>query len=215
MTIRVWGRLSSINVQKVMWTLDEIGLPYDHIPAGGDAGGLDSAAFLAMNPHGRIPVVEDGGAVVWESGAIIRYLCAAYSQGGLWPSAADERARSDPWMDWAQTTLQPGLLGFFWGWYRTPVPLRDEARNVELLRAAEAALHKLDEWLSTRAFITGDRLTLGDIPAGALLYRYFTLEIERPPMPALEAWYGRLCERPAYREQVMRPYDELRGKLAY
>jgi glutathione S-transferase len=153
--------------------------------------------------------------VVWESGAVVRYLCAEYGDGGLWPTAPRERAAADAWMDWCQTTLQPHVIGFFWGWYRTPAPRRDDARNAQLLAAAEADLARLDHLLADRPYIAGGRFGLGDIPAGTLLYRYFEMDIARPTLPRVEAWYGRLCERPAYRAQVMRPFDELKGRLAY
>ena len=118
--IRVWGRLNSINVQKVMWTLDELDLAYEHIPAGGDFGLLGTPEFRAMNPHGLAPTIDDDGTIVWESNAIVRYLAAEYGDGGLWPSAPRVRALADRWMDWTATALQPHVMGHFWGWWRTP-----------------------------------------------------------------------------------------------
>src|ERR1022692_3707910 len=129
--ITLWGRRNSINVQKVLWTLDEIGLAYEHIDAGGDAGGLDDPAFRAMNPHGRVPVLMDGETAVWESNAIVRYLCAAYAPGVLCAEAPLERAGADAWMDWTLATLQPAIMGLFWGFYRTPAAQRDAVRNRE------------------------------------------------------------------------------------
>jgi glutathione S-transferase len=215
MTLSVWGRRNSFNVQKVLWALDEIGLAYEHVPAGGDFGLLDTPAFRAMNPHGWAPVIDDDGTVVWESGAILRYLCAEHSHGVLWPARARARAQADEWMEWSQTTLQPHLGGFFWGWYRTPEAKRDTARNAELLTQTADHLAKLDALLAHRPYVGGDHLTMGDIPAGTLLYRYYEMAIDRPALPHVEAWYARLCNRPAYRAQVMRPFDELWGRLAY
>jgi len=209
--LRLWGRGSSLNVQKVLWTLGEIGVAFEHVEVGGRFGGLDAPEFLAMNPHGRIPVIEDDGTAVWESNAIVRYLCARYSPDVLSPDNPARRAVCDQWMDWAATTLQPAFISFFWGWYRTPEQRRDAARNEALLAEAHAVFGVLDAELAARDL---DRLTMGDIPMGALLYRYFTLEIDRPRLPRLEAWYARLCERPAYRGGVMRSYDELKGRLA-
>jgi len=215
MTFTVWGRLSSINVQKVMWALDEIDLAYEHRPAGGEHGLLDTPEFRAMNPHGWVPVVDDDGTIVWESGAILRYLCAEHSEGVLWPTSPRARAEADQWMEWNQTTLQPSLMGFFWGWYRTPEPQRDARRNAVLLKATAEAMRKLDARLASRPYVAGDHLTMGDIPSGTLLYRYFEMEIERPALPHVEAWYERLSARPAYRQQVMRPFAELKGRLAF
>jgi glutathione S-transferase len=214
-SLRVWGRLSSINVQKVMWALDEIGLDYSHIPAGGDFGGLDDPAFRALNPHGKVPVIDDAGVIAWESGAILRHLGRTWSDGALWPAAPAARAEADAWMDWSQTVLQPALIGFFWGWYRTPEEKRDERRNAGLLKATEDALAMLDARLADRPFLAGDTLTLADIPAGAQLYRYYEMAIDRRRLPNVAAWYARLRERPAYRTQVMRPFGELKGKLAF
>jgi glutathione S-transferase len=119
-------------------------------------------------------------------------------------------------MDWSQTALQPDFVtGLFWGFYRTP----ESQRNWLVIRdkIARCARHfqLLDSILRDRPFLCGDSLTLADIPAGTSLYRYFALEIERPAIPNVEAWYRRLQERPAYRENVMIPFDELRGRLDY
>jgi glutathione S-transferase len=214
MSLTVWGRLSSINVQKVMWTLEEIGLAYEHIPAGGSFGLLDSPAFKAMNPHGWVPVIDDDGTIVWESNVIVRYLCAEHSKA-LWPATPRLRSQADQWMEWTATTLQPAVMGFFWGWYRTPEAQRNASRNAAFLRAAGEAWARLDALLAHRPYVAGDHLTMGDIPAGTLLYRWYGLEIDRPALANVEAWYGRLQERPAYRAQVMRPFEELFARLAY
>jgi len=210
--LKLWGRASSINVQKVLWTLGEIDVPFEHIEVGGRFGGLDTAEFLAMNPHGRIPVIEDGGRALWESNAIVRYLCARYAPGLLSPEDPASRAECDQWMDWETNTLQPAFMGYFWGWYRTPEPERDAGRNATLLAASHAAFSVLDAELVAK---NPNRLTMGDIPMGTLLYRYFTLEIDRPRHSRLEAWYEALCAREAYRDAVMQPYDELKGRLAF
>src|SRR5215471_9629685 len=105
--LKVWGRRSSFNVQKVLWLVGELGLAHEHTPAGGDFGRLDEPSFRALNPHGRVPVIEDGDLAVWESHAILRYLAARYDPRGLWSADPAERARVDSWMDWSQSTLQP------------------------------------------------------------------------------------------------------------
>ncbi len=214
--LKVWGRRSSFNVQKVLWLIAELDLPHEHVPVGGDLGGLDSPAFRAINPHGLVPVLQDGETTVWESHAILRYLAAAYSAARFWPSDAATRAPIDGWMDWSQTTLQPAFLsGVFWGWYRTPEALRDEPAIARALERTHRCLAQVEARLEGRAFMMGEALSLADIPIGTCLYRYFELEIDRPPTPCLAAWYGRLCERPAYRDHVMIPFAELRGRLAF
>lgn len=214
--LKIWGRRSSFNVQKVLWLAGELNLAHEHIPAGGSFGRLDEPAFRALNPHGRVPVLQDGDLAVWESHAILRYLAARYGQKQFCSDDAGERSRADAWMDWSQTALQPAFLtGVFWGFFRTPEPQRDwPAIRSSLARCADH-FRLLDSILETRPFLLGERLSLADIPAGTSLYRYFELEIERPAVPHVEAWYRRLAERPAYRAHVMVPFEELRGRLDY
>lgn len=214
--LTLWGRPSSFNVQKVLWTLDEIGLEYEHVDAGGAAGGLDTPAFLAMNPHGRVPVVrDDDGTIVWESQSVVRYLAARYSRGQLWPESPGQRAQADRWMDWSLCSLERDVLGVFWLLVRTPA----EKHNRPLIDGHVAACARhyrlLDAWLRERPWLSGARFTMGDIPAGTTLYRYFEMQIERPEIPRVRDWYARLSERPGYRRHVMRPFDELRGKLGF
>ena len=212
--LKVWGRRSSFNVQKVMWLIGELALEHRHIPAGGDFGGLDTPEFGAMNPMRRVPVIDDNGTIVWESHAILRYLAARHGQGRFWPDDPGERSQADRWMDWSQTALQPDfLLGVFWAFYRTPEPQRDwPAIRRKIARCAEH-FQVLDRMLADRPYLGGNVLTLADIPAGTALYRYFELDIERPPVPHVEAWYRRLQERAAYRAGVMISFGELYGRL--
>jgi len=214
--LRVYGRRSSINVQKVMWLVGELDLPHGHVPAGGDAGGLDTPAFRAMNPHGKVPVIDDDGLYVWESNSILRYLAERYAASQYWPATLNERAHIAPWMDWEQSRFQPDFIsGIFWGYYRTPEAQRNpNAIARSLARVAHDVL-VLDEVLRQRAFIASAHLTLADISVGTHLFRYFTLDIDREETPHLTAYYRALTQRPAYREHVMLPYDELRGRLAF
>jgi glutathione S-transferase len=185
--ITLWGRPSSVNVQKVLWTLAELELPFEHIDAGGDAGGLDDASFRAMNPHGRIPVLKDGEAALWESNTIIRYLCATYAPGGLCPITAD----------------------------RTLEAQRDATNNLECAAAAKSGVGVLDNWLAKRPFVAGDGFSMADIPVGTLMHRYFGMGYPVAEAPHVAAWRGRLAERNGYRLHVMRPFGDLFGRLAY
>ncbi|MEO8401155.1 MAG: glutathione S-transferase [Gammaproteobacteria bacterium] len=212
--LKVWGRRNAFNVQKVMWLLAELGLPHEHIAVGGSYGGLDTPEFLAMNPHGRIPVISDSGTIVWESHAILRYLAAKYGQPHFWSEAAEIRAQSDQWMDWSQTVLQPDFLnGVFWGFYRTPEVDRNWSAIKESIERCTKHFILLNQILKNRQFLCGDGMTLADIPAGAILYRYFELEIERPIIPNVELWYRRLQERPAYQQHVMIAFSDMKGDL--
>lgn len=213
--LRVWGRRNSLNVQKVLWLVGELGLEHEHVPVGGDAGRLDDPEFRALNPFGKVPAIEDGEITVWESHAILRYLAARYGADRFWPETA-ARARIEPWMDWQQTTFQPAFLtGLFWGFFRTP----EAERDWPAIRAAEAACAKhvllLDSILADRAFLAGDDLTLADIPLGTCLYRYYGIEVARADAPNVARWYDRLRMRDAYQQHVMLPFEDLRGRLAF
>ena len=214
--LMVYGRKSSFNVQKVMWLVGEMAIPHRHIELGGSFGGLDAPEFRALNPHGRVPVIDDGGIVVWESHAILRYLAARYSDGALWSQDPAQRSLADRWMDWSQCSLQPDFLeGIFWGYYRTPETMRNMAAVEAKIRRCAEHFQLLDDLLSDRPFLLGDRFSLADIPAGCNLYRYFNIDIARPNVPNVLRWYRALQERPAYREHVMIPFDELFGRLAH
>lgn len=213
--LTLWGRLSSCNVQKAVWLLEELALPYEHIPAGGDFGGLDDPAYREMNPHGRVPTLKDGNVVVWESEAILRYLAARYGAPAFWPDDPAERAAVDQWLAWTAASLYRDWIDLFWQRVRTP-PERQDAAEIERLRRRTAERFGfLDGQLGARDYIAGDRFSLADIAAGMTLYRWFEMPIERPALPHLAAWYERLRARPAYRKGVCIPFDDLAGKLAY
>jgi glutathione S-transferase len=203
--LKVLGRANSVNVQKVLWAGDELGIPVAREDMGGSFGGLNSVEYLRMNPNGLVPTICDGSVVVWESNAIVRYLAAKYGEGSLWLADAGERAQSDKWMDWQLTTYWPEVRTIFIQMVRTS----EAARNLRLiedarLKAVEAA-RTLDAALAGSEFLAGPHLTMGDIAVGVVAYRFFALNIERPALPHLEAWYRRLAERPPFRHHVMQP----------
>ena len=159
-------------------------------------------------------MLEDGGLAVWESHAILRYLAARYGPDRFWPGDPAVRASVDGWMDWMQTSLQPDFLGgVFWGFYRTPETQRDGPAIERSVERCATHFRLLDRVLADRPFLTGDRLSLADITVGTALYRYFELEVARPTVPHVDAWYDRLQQRPAYRAGVMIPFEDLRGRL--
>ena len=214
--LTLYGRASSINVQKVRWLIGEIGLAHEHVEVGGRFGGLNDPKFLALNPHGLVPVIDDDGVIVWESHSILRYLAAKYAPEHFWPADPATRSEADRWLDWAQASAQPDFNGgVFWGLYRTPEAQRDHGAIARSIAKCDAHLRLLDRWLEGRKYICGDALTLADIPIGANLYRHYELEIARPRVANVEAWYARLCEREAYQNAVMISFEELKGRLAF
>lgn len=201
--LQIWGRANSINVQKVMWAVGELGLEHVRHEAGGRAGGLDTPEYLAMNPHGTIPVIDDDGTIVWESGAIIRYLAAKYGSGTLWPEDPATRAATDQWAEWTHTTLQPAFLRLFQAVARTPQRRQNVQRVMNITKRVSALYQRLEDQLAGQDFIAGDRFTFGDIPAGATLYRLYAMELpSRPDLANVKAWYERLREREAFRTHV-------------
>ncbi|MBV1879825.1 MAG: glutathione S-transferase family protein [Pseudomonadales bacterium] len=216
--LKLWGRASSFNVQKVLWTLSELDLKYQHINAGGDAGGLDTREFLAMNPHGKVPVLADDDKIIWESQSIVRYLAANYSNRSEHPLSATDttiRAQQESWMDWSLSSLERDVLGIFWLLVRTPQAQQQPSRIQAHVKACARHYQLLDHLLEQQLWLACDHFSIADIPAGTTLFRYFEMAIERPELPQVQAWYARLQERPGYRQHVMRPFDELRGKLAF
>jgi glutathione S-transferase len=203
--LRIWGRTTSSNVQKVMWAVGELGLAHERIDAGREFGRLDTAEYLALNPNRAIPTIEDGGVVLWESNVIVRYLAAAYGAGSLWPQDAGVRGVADQWMDWQQTTLQPDMRTLFWQLVRTAPEQRDTAAIAAAVHGVKDVWARLDAHLAHRPFVAGDGLTMGDIPVGVLCHRYHALGVERAPLVHLEAWYERLRAREAFRRHVMIP----------
>ena len=197
--LRIWGRLSSVNVQKVVWCADELGLDYERRDAGGKFGVNDTPEYLAMNPNGLVPVIEDGGFVLYESNAIVRYL-AARASSGLFPSDLRKRADVDRWMEWQSTNYTPAMGPAFWQLVRTPADKRDAAA-VEASRAkSEKLTGVLDAHLAGRAYLSGDAFTAADLVVACAAHRWLHLPLQREPRPHVERWYAQLKARPASRQ---------------
>lgn len=203
MTIRIWARRSSSSAQKVYWTLDELAVEHEQIDAGRSFGIVDTPEYLGKNPNGLVPVLETSdGFVLWESNAIVRYLAASHGEGTFWPSDPRARASSDRWMDWADGTAKAAINPIFsklvMGWEAYT------AAEIDVhIAKSDAVLRRFAAWIGGRRYVAGDTLTIGDIPIGMILNRWFQLPIERPALPAVEAYYERLRERPAYVRNVV------------
>ena len=210
MTPVLWGRASSVNVQKIMWALEECGIAHRRIDAGGRYGQTDTAEFAEMNPMRRVPVWQEDGLTLWESHAILRHL-ARGPGAALWPKTRNEQAIADQWIEFTTTTLLPPLISVFFETVRLPPNERSPEMLSKHLGALDAALDILDGRISQSPWLAGKHFGIADIAAGSPLYRYFTMDIRRPARAALDDWYGRLTERPAYVKTVMTSYEELRG----
>jgi glutathione S-transferase len=204
--LRIWGRISSINVRKVVWCARELGLDFERIEAGGKFGMVKTPQYLALNPNALVPTIEvdDDGAPLhlWESNVIVRYLAARHAPGTLYPKALAARFDAERWMDWQQTTLNPATRNAFMQWIRTPAEQRDGALAARSVQATEPLMAMLDAHLASRAFMASERMTIADIPIGCELHRWFGLPAElyaRPAWPNLERYFAALRARPAAR----------------
>jgi glutathione S-transferase len=199
--LKIWGRLSSVNVQKVVWCADEIGLVYERINAGGKFGLNDTPAYLAKNPNGLVPVIEeDDGFVLYESNAIVRYLAARDAVDSLWPRDLRERADVDRWMEWQSTSFTPAMWAAFWQLVRTAPEKRDAAAVEASRMKSEKCAAILDVQLAKRRFVTGDAFTAADIVIGCAAHRWLNLPLPRLSRPHLERWYAELKSRPGSRQ---------------
>ena len=200
MTLRIWGRLTSVNVQKVVWCAEELGLAYERIEAGGKFGRNDTAEYLAMNPNGLVPVVQDEGFVLYESNAIVRYLCARESSP-LFPAELRLRADVDRWMEWQSTNFTPAMGPAFWQLVRTPAGQRDAAAVNASLTKSEKLAGVLDAHLASREWLANDAFSAADIVTACAAHRWLNLPgITRQPRPHLERWYAQLAARPASKQ---------------
>ena len=200
--LKIWGRLTSVNVQKVIWCADELGLRYQRIDAGRNFGLVDTPDYRAMNPNGLVPVIEDDGFVLWESNAIVRYLAAQYGEGTLWPTDRQMRADADRWMDWQATCFNPAIGPAFWHLIRFAPGQRDPAVIETARESAEKKLALLDAHLAARDFVAGASFTMGDIPLGCSLDRWYKLPLIRESHPHVERWYAALRGRKGARQVV-------------
>ncbi|MFI5015540.1 MAG: glutathione S-transferase family protein [Hyphomicrobiales bacterium] len=205
MPLKIWGRLNSINVQKAMFCVEELGLPHERIDAGLAFGIVDTPEYRAKNPNGLVPVIEDDGFVLWESNAIVRYLAAKHSAGALWPTDLHRRADADRWMDWQATMLQFAIGPAFVHLVRFPPEQRDASAVEPSRQKTEECVAIMDARLADRRFIAGDQLTIGDIALGPAIHRWFNLPLERIARPYVERWYQEIMRRPSARRVLKTP----------
>ncbi|MEP3048561.1 MAG: glutathione S-transferase [Roseibium sp.] len=203
--ITVWGRINSSNVRKVLWCLEELGLNYQQIDAGGAYGVVDTPEYRALNPNGRIPCLQDGDFTIFESNAITRYLAKKYGVAPFVPDEIEKWAIADQWMDWTTYSFGMPFRNLFWNMVRTAPGERNQ-QDIDLgIEHCSAQFAVADNVLREMPYLSGQSLGVGDIPLGCLAYAWFNMDIERPDLPNLAAWYQRLIERPAYQKGVMSP----------
>ena len=209
--LTVYGRRNSSSVQLVMWTIHELGLNHQRLDYGHGYAPAHTEEFRAKNPMGRVPVIEDGSFCMFESAAILRYLSAEHGDDRFWPRDLRRRGTLDTWAEWGKNTFSEVVLDIF----AYDVRLSPDHRDPAILANAVNTLRRLAAMLDARVaggpWIGAEDFTFADIACGHILYRYFTLDWDRPNLMALAAYYKRLQERAAYRDHVMVSYESLRG----
>ncbi|MBD19638.1 MAG: glutathione S-transferase [Rhodospirillaceae bacterium] len=202
--MKIMGRKSSSNVQKVLWCCAELGVKYEHENAGREFGIIDTDEFLELNPNGKVPVLIYKGINLWESNTIVRMVAARFGSGTMFPKEIKSQAIATQWMDWQLSTLGPDFTAMFHGLVRDKPEDRNWKSIDSSIRKTQANLEILDRYLSETQFIAGDTLTMGDIPVGIYVYRWYEFKtIKRKTLPNLERWYSDLRKRPAFQEFVM------------
>jgi glutathione S-transferase len=201
--LKIWGRNTSSNVQKVIWALGEMKLPFDRLDVGGSFGKTKDAPYLAMNPNSLVPTLEEeDGFILWESNSIVRYLAAKHANRTLEPADLKTRALAQKWMDWQLSVLGPAITPVFWGLIRTPPEKRDANAIAAAKEKTIAAAKIMDAQLGKTQYLAGGEFSYGDIPVGIMIYRYMQLIPERPATPGLDRWYSAISSRAAFKEQV-------------
>ena len=160
--LQIYGRKNSNQVIQLMWTVGELGLEHVRHNVGGSFGGLDSEDYGKLNPNRLVPTIDDDGFILWESYAIIRYLCRQYGMGSLWPEDPQKAAVADQWMEWTNIRFMGTFFPAFWGLIRTPKAQQDPEKIVASARATGELLQIVEHQLDGKQFITGDGLTMGD-----------------------------------------------------
>ncbi|HEX7839962.1 MAG TPA: glutathione S-transferase [Kofleriaceae bacterium] len=197
--LKIWGRISSLNVRKVVLAAAEAGIPFERIDAGAAFGIVKTPEYLARNPNGLVPLVEDDQVQLWESNVIVRYLCARHAPDTLYPLALPRRFDAERWMDWQQTTLGPAGRTAFLQWIRTPADRRDAQAIAQSVAATEPLMALLDQHLSHQPFMAGDRFTMADLPIACEVHRWINLPQPRTERPHLDRWYEAILARPSSR----------------
>jgi glutathione S-transferase len=204
--LTIYGRTNSVNVQKVLCCLAEVGVDYTRIDAGLEHGKNDEPWYLELNPNGRIPLLQDGDFTLWESNTIVRYLAGKHAAGTLCPTSLEMRALAERWMDWQLSTLITPVSIVFQNLYRRPAAERNAAAIERHTLEANRAMAILDAHLARHPYVAGAQFTMGDIPVGATAHRWLEIVgIERPELAAVRAWRARLEQRAGFRDHVQLP----------
>lgn len=199
--LEIYGRPNSLNVRKVLWLCEEIGLPYERTDWGRDYRPTTEAEFMKVSIFGAVPVIDDDGFILRESNTIVRYLATKHGRSDLYPAELKARAVAEQWMDWAATDAYVGVRPVFLGLQVRMAPFKDDPDAIKTgIAEWTRQMERLEAHLASGAlFVAGSTFTVGDIPVGLIVNRWFGIPFEKPALPQLTAYYDRLAERPAFR----------------
>jgi glutathione S-transferase len=200
--LKIWGRSTSSNVQKVLWCCAELGIEFDRTDWGGPFGGNRDPEYLRLNPNGLVPTVIDGDLVMWESNTICRYLAATRNGERLYPRDPAARTHVERWMDWQLAVIGPPMGQLLMGLVRSSPETRDNGAIEAARRRAASAWNIVEAEVKGQPYLAGAGLSLAEIVLGTQIYRWFAFPIERPDLPNLRAWYDRMRERPGFKKHI-------------
>jgi glutathione S-transferase len=203
--LKIWGRTTSSNVQKVLWCCAELDIPFDRVDHGGPFGGNRDLDYLKLNPNGLVPTVIDGDLVMWESNTVCRYLCTTRDGERLYPRDPAARTHVERWMDWQLSVIGAPMGQLLYGLVRSTPETRDAGAIEAARRRAITAWEIVDDAVKDQPYLAGEALSLAEIVLGTQIYRWYTFAIERPELPHLRAWYGRFCDRPGFKQHIVMP----------
>jgi len=202
--LRIWGRANSSNVQKVLWCCDELGIGFERIDAGGPFGRTSEPDYLAMNPNGLVPTIEDGDLIVWESNTILRYLATTRGGARLYPTNPGARTHVERWMDWQLASVTSPMSALLFGLVRKVPPHTEPKAIAEARERGLKVFTILERSLKDKEYPAGT-FSLADICLGIFVHRWFNFPIDPGDLPNVRAWYERLATRPGYKTHVMQP----------
>ncbi|MBX9611709.1 MAG: glutathione S-transferase [Burkholderiales bacterium] len=198
--VRIWGRISSINVRKVVMAAQLLDVPFERIDAGREFGVVTTLDYLAKNPNAMVPLLEDGEVALWESNVIVRYLGARYGKEDFYPQDLAQRFDAERWMDWQQTTLNPAGRDAFLQLIRVAPDQRNQALIDRSVATTELLMSVLEAHLSRNAFMAGAAIGMADVPIACEVHRWMGLPLMHLARPHLERWYRGLLALPASRD---------------
>ena len=197
--LRIYGRANSINVRKVLWLCDELGLPYEREDWGRGTQSTSDLRFTRLSNFGVVPVVDDDGFILRESNSIVRYLATKHARTDLYPVEPKARAIVEQWMDYASADLATGMRIVYQGKDLKLPPWADDKLVIWAIAEWNKQLQRIDKHLAeTGPYVTGRPFTIGDIPLGLMVNRWTAIDFDKPKLPAVAAYYARLCDRPGF-----------------